>query len=149
MMTSVLVEAAARDLRATLKDGPVEMHEALARMASIGHPPDRTQRAKRALGVRTPRTGPVGTKQTFKWELPTRCPTCGRAYVPDAWAHTLTAPTTDPGVAGVDQEQDTPIEQAPFRRLDLGPVRCTVCGKAWALDPGQRCIAPGCRGVLG
>jgi hypothetical protein len=150
-VTSILIEAAARDLRAMLGAGPVEMHEALERMRDAGHPVDRTKRGKRLLGVRTIRSGPVGSQQIFRWELPTRCPTCGQAYVPELWADTPAAPTTEPGIAGLDQELATPVEHESLRRgrrLDLGPACCDRCGRAWALDPGQRCIARGCPGVV-
>jgi hypothetical protein len=139
------------DLAEILASGRLEIGEAQARMADLGHPAGRIDRARRALEVETIREGPPGTRQRFYWELPTSCPCCRRPYRPvavhepipwrrnqadvgDYWTgepYTIEPPSLDPVV---------PSTPPPTRRFEpVEPPRCTICGKAAAVDRGSPC----------
>ena len=151
-MTDSGPERARRDLSAVLADGRVEMAEAQARMAELGHPAGRIDKARRALEVKTTRQGAPGTRQTFHWELPTTtCPLCCRPYGPVTSTQPGPWPMQEDGntdywrVAEVSNETRTmPMEprRVVVERVPLepsGPPRCDRCGMAAAADRGQPC----------
>jgi hypothetical protein len=166
MATSVTnPEQARQDLAEILSGGRVEISEAQARMAERGHPPGRIDRARRALEVDTVRQGRPGVTQQFFWRLPTSCPTCLRPFGPggvsasapwngyqagdaDGWRDDAShiEPPHDP-----PEVQFPPSQPAPLPRS--GPPRCSLCGKASAVDPGSPCpyfttAGQRCRGVV-
>jgi hypothetical protein len=141
-------EQAREDLARLLSDGRVELGEVRARMAELGHPPTRVERAGRALDVRMIRQGKPGTHQRFSWELPDACPTCQRPWQQDSPPQADAWTRNTAGNGDYWRERAAPIElpsvelvaqPAPPPLPRLGPPRCSACGRASASAPGERC----------
>jgi hypothetical protein len=157
-------EQARVDLAEILADGRVDLGEVRARMAELGHPPTRIERAGRALDVRMIRQGKPGTHQSFSWELRDACPTCHRPWQQDSppqsegWSRNAAgngdywrepaAPIESPSM-----ELEAPPTPPPTRRFEpSGPPICSVCRRPSAFSVGERCPwQPGgirCPGVM-
>jgi hypothetical protein len=120
---------------------------------ALGLSRDQIRGAREALGV-TRVNGAVAFRAGhWCWRLrPDGCPTCGRSWHGpwtqvggdgDYWSQPRpSAPISHDGADDNDphDEPAAPITspaQPPLR--DSGPPRCSVCGKASALEPGHPC----------
>jgi hypothetical protein len=135
---------------------------------ALGLTTDQVRAAREALGVTRIEGGVARRDGRWWWRLPDgSCPTCGRSWRAswrqddqggDYWAkdrpssHPMA--DDDPTIATEAEPPSatlSPSQPAPLP--NLGPPKCSICGKVSALEPGSSCPYWGldgrrCRGTV-